>query len=687
MFNDSNLDILDRYKQQFENIFSVVPQISDIKPSAWAEKNVIIPGKGQLDYRYNPYCKEIIDTLAPDHPARVIAVMKGSQITFSSGVLMPALGYNIVENPCNTYLMVGTTDLLKPAGQKLDLMIDGAKIRKYISDQSKRKIRNKSGDTDEIKYYAGGYIKIGSATNPKSIAQVDLNWILLDDYEMIKGNSKIAGNFKDLIEIRAASNANTYKLMMISTPLTKSTSNIEPAFLYGDRRRYFIDCPCCHKPIIFKRNINEGEIINPLLEDIALTDGGIRYKVNQHGQLIKKSVRFVCYKCGDNFTDKNKQQMIRDAAWIPTAIPQAEDYYSYHISAWYAPINNFNWAFYANKEIEANPGGVRNEYKHQVQVNTCDGETYEPPNEAPKATEIMKNKRDYPIGMIPDQLSEKDGNGKIVLVTMGADMNGLYQGVNGASVHDARIDYVINAWSEKGPCYVISHGSIGTFISREGQNKADRVRWTYEPNKQNSVWPEFDRICQQDLIGQSGLHYKINSPGIDCGYLKEIVSAYMDWTIGRYPGNPTIGLRGNKEEKYVAYKTNIPFFTVGVQRNDVYFLQVGLYKDAISNNMLLKCNEGETQPAGFMNFPYSANGMFEYENFFEHFESEHRTTVVDKDGTETMRWMKKGAIPNHMWDCFLYSMAGRDIVVKETMKVVSKDKVFSYPDFVNYVLG
>lgn len=681
-------EILD-FRKQYTRIFSRDPLLSDIKPSDWAEKNIIIPGgKGRLNYDFNPYCRKIIDTMAPDHPARKVAVMKGSQITFSSGVIMPLLGYIIKEDPHNTLLMVGTSDLVKPAGEKLDLMIDGADLRDYIYDQSNRKRKTKSGDTDEFKHFSNGYIKLAALTNPKAIAQIDLERVLLDDFDMMKGTDKNTGNFLDLVEMRGAANMNTFKLMMIGTPLLKGSSNIEPAYLDGDQERYFVECPCCHEPIIFKWATKEGDIISKLTGETANGAGGIVYKYNNHNQLIKSSVGYVCYKCAGYFQDKNKQNMLREAVWTPTGIPISDDYYSFHISSLYAPVSMNNWAYYAGKHLEANPpNGQKNEWKMQVLTNTGFGETYEPPTEVPKATEIMKNVRSYEIGIIPEVQSIKDGNGEIVLLTIGADMNGTVKGFNKAPKDDARLDYEIVAHSASGATYSIKHGSIGTFIPLEGNDKADREYWSYEHNVYNSVWPEFNRVIRQPFHSDTGKTFFINMPAIDCGVYSDKVEAFLDWSIKENPDNPCVGVRGNKEEKYVQSNGNVSLFTIGKSRNDVYFVQVSLMKDILSSYMKAKWDGIGHQPPNFMNYPQPSNGLYGYENFFEHYQSEHRQRITDADGMVSYRWVKTGSgVQNHMWDCRVYNLAMREIIVAKLGKELG-EKEFRWIDYVNYILS
>lgn len=655
MFTDDNIS---RYLPQLTKIFSSNPTISDIKPSEWAEKNIIIPGgKGRLSYDFNPYCREIVDCMAPDHPMRKGAVMKGSQITFSSGVLMPALGYTIKEDPHNTLFMVGDSKLIGPANEKLDLMIDGANLRDLISDQSKRKRKTKTGDTDEFKYFPGGYIRLDALTNPMAIAQMDPERIYLDDFDAMKGSDKRTGAFLDLVEMRGAANYYTFKLLMISTPLIKAESNIEPAFLAGDQRYFNIECPHCHKPITWK--FKHDETIHFV------------WKEDNHGRLKEGSVEYICPKCGDAHNDKNKQRQLQGGIWVPTATAITKDYYSWHISSLYAPVSMNPWSFYVGKWLEAHPKGrPRNEFKYQTLVNTGFGLTYEPVAEAPKATAIMVNKQPYDIGIIPESLSIAHGNGKIVLLTCGSDMNGKMRGDFGkysSSENDARLDWYVVAHTESGATYGIAHGSIGTFKPLGGNEEEDRpdsginrVKWTYEHNKENSVWPEFDKILKQQWPVDTGGTMQINITALDCG-------AYA--TAGAYPfldksNSPIIGVKGDKVDQWQVFDRNVKMFRKSAERPDLYWVQGGMIKDKISDYMGLTWDgPPHTQPDNFMNFPLSKDGLFEYNGFFEHFESEARTQVT-KDGKTEYRWQKKKSdSQNHLWDCFVYNLAARDIFV------------------------
>src|SRR5690606_19874949 len=128
--------------------------------------------------------------------------------------------------------------------------------------------------------------------------------------------------------------------------------------------------------------------------------------------------------------------------------------------------------------------------EYQAWLNLGMGELYEEKAVSIRANALQLNIRHYPIGVVPDKLSVSDGNGNIILLTLACDLNGV--------TDDARLDWEVVGWSESGSCYSIKHGSIGTFIPREGQSKykVDREKWTYNFYHEKSVWPVLDEIIK-----------------------------------------------------------------------------------------------------------------------------------------------------------------------------------------------
>jgi phage terminase large subunit GpA-like protein len=665
-------DLLDPYKNQLIDIVkSSITLISNIKPSVWTEENVIMqkPFPGPFKYNRTPYTREIIDCLSPDHPARWVAVMKGAQVGFSAGVIMPGCAWIIKNNPGNTFITVGAPDLIEKATEKLDIVISNAGLRNYIKPQVLRKRNNKSGDTNSKKEFSGGYINITSANNHKAIRDVSLQYGFFDDFESVKASSKESGSTRKLLEQRFAAYSDTHKIFYISTPERKQTSNIEPAYLLGDQRKYFVPCPCCGEFIELKWSID--------VDNDSDNKAGITWKTDSNNKLISGSVGYICQMCGGFFDDKNKYELLNNGEWKPTTDPSKPGYYSYHLSALYAPIGMYDWEHYVNNYLEANPPGkARNESLYKSFVNLCLGETYEETGEAPRANELQNNIRNYDIGIIPDKLSINDGNGRIVLLTVSFDLNG--------TPDDARVDYEVLAYAENESTYSIEHGSIGTFIPNQSiaqKEKDDRVKWTYEHNRTNSVWPEVDKIISKEFKTDSGKSMKIFISGIDTGHYNYLAYPFVD-----KHGPNVVSLKGDKENKYIPFGIDVPNFKPGKEKQKLYIVQVGQLKDKLAALMKYNYNEVDKQQPGFMNFPQPANGLYLLKNYFSHYESEQKIIETKPDGSISAKWEKKSAThQNHFWDCRIYNLVLKDILIGMIAKEV-KQKDFSWNDYVNTVL-
>lgn len=645
-------------------------KISDILPSEWAEENRVMTSElssRQGPYRFDnsPYIREMLDCLSPGHPSRKIAIMKGAQIGLSTGLIENGIGWIIAENPGNILFLVGHEDLVKDAGKKVDALIDNTGIRNLIRSASKRKRNASTGDTDRVKEYAGGYLKIGTE-NKKTLRNISMKFGFIDDFEGMRGQTKEAGATTKMIEQRFASFAQVMKLFYISTPELKETSNIEPVYELGDQRRFHIPCPCCGDFIVLEwqtvSEINEGE------------PAGIYWELDDKGKLIPEKVGYVCQKCGDFFTDQKKGELLNHGEWRPTAEPSEPGYYSYHISALYAPTFMYGWERYVRDYLEAHDEyGNVDDAKMKTFYNLCLGLTWEGAKESGSAELLQQNIRDYEIGILPGVLAEEDGNGEFVMITCGADLGG--------KVDDARLDYEIVAYTESGASYSIDHGSIGTFVS--GNKDEDREKWSYRLGNdvKNSIWPEFDKILKKvyhnDKTGDA--YMKIMQTGLDTGHFTEYAYGFVN------SRNNIYGLKGKGMNKYENPDSNVKLYTPSRSKENLYLIETNRTKDELVNKMNLKWNPdfAEQQPVGFMNFPTPNNSKYGFENYFSHFESEEKR--IDKNGN--FIWVKKTTTTqNHLFDCRLYAEAVRNILVQE-MGISKKEKNYSWEDYCEWALS
>jgi len=628
-----------------------VNMISDMLPSEWAEQRMrITTGRfqGPLGYNRTPYFKDIADFFSNYNPYNEGALMGGAQLGKSKTVIEAAIAWLISERPCNIGFLTGHADLSMESMDLLDSAIDNSGLRSLIRKQSLKTRVSQTGDTRKLKEYPGGKLIAGSATNHKLLRQRDWEKVIADDIEAAKGASKESGSTVSLIRKRTASFGDKKKILWVSTPELKHTSIIEPLFLSGNQQRWDIPCQRCHRhiPLYWEASI-------PDCDDKA----GIHWDYDRHtGKLDPKTVGYVCQLCGQFFNDKNKYQFLLDGHWDAKAEPTNPKMVSWHISGLYAAAGMDSWTDHVRAYLECHPKDqpVKQE-EYKTFVNLTLGESFEAAAAETSALKIRQNRSNYLPWEVPEKLSLSHGNGRIVLLTMAADMNG--------KKDDARLDWEIVAWPQQGGNYSVAHGSIGTFIPKEESLpvKKDRARWTYDFDKENNVWVELDKIRNRVFMTDTGRKMQIMFTGLDCGFFSA-GHAYPYVDKNAY----VIGLKGKWEEDYLKYNADIKYFYEAKERANLYLVTVGKIKDEVWRNMQLDWTDRDVvQPYGFMNFPHSADGMYEDPNYFSHFESEHCVVVSNKDGTDSSyRWEKKRSnVMNHMWDCRIYNHAVKEIFI------------------------
>jgi len=654
-------------------------QISDILPSEWAEQNRFMTSdvsamEGMYTFNNSPYVREIVDFLSPSNPYRVLAIMKGAQLGLSTGFIENGIGWIISQQPGNILCLVGHDDLVEKAMGKIDNMIDTTGIRRLIHSNANRAKNNKSGDKDRSKEFTGGHLTLGP-TNHKTLRQVSYRYGFIDDFEAMKSDTKESGATVPMIMQRFSTYAKTMKLAFISTPEVKETSNIEREYLKGDQRKYFVPCPCCGEYITF-----EWECDSEIVEN---GKAGIYYELDENSELITDSVGYVCQKCNQFFTDQKKSEMLLAGEWRPTAKAKDPEYTSYHISSLYGPTYMFGWFKYVKQYLEANPPGQpRDEKLHQTFVNLVLGDTYEQSGQSIDATSIQKNIRPYQVGIVPERQSIADGNGRIVLLTFGSDLNGTAEDVKLNYVDDARFDWEVIAWSESGASYSVEHGSIGTFQPASMRdvkfhNHPDRVKWSYKFGAEHCVWDEVDKLLSKRWTLDTGKALPIFAAAIDYGHLSEYVNPYVE--NSQYN---VYAVKGDKlQDSGIFINQDYKPFSISKDNAKLWILNVNRYKDLLATHIGLVWNPHITkiQPADFMNFPTPEDGKYQLHNYFSHFEAEHK--VVDEKSKRFV-WKKKTAnAQNHLFDCRIYGMAARDIFINELFKE-AKVKNGTWKDYV-----
>ena len=614
---DRDKDKLELFCRHLHNIGKDFDyKFSTISPSDWAEEKRVMSSDvsafvGKFKYDTTPYLREIVDRLKPDDPTRRVAIIKGAQLGFSTGVLESGIGWIIDQSPAPIILAARDEGLVKMMmASKIEQMIDSTGIRKKLRASSIRARNSATGDTALEKQFSGGTLRAFSIQQPGRMRQISAKYGFLDDFEAAK-TDKDAGDPASLFETRFTSYGAQSKIFYISTPETKQTSKIEPLYKRGDQRKWHVPCPCCGSYIVLEWKTKSKDN----------KDAGITWKLDDDGVLIKDSVGYTCQDCGGFFKDNIKYDLNLAGEWKPTARAEDHTFKSYHLSALYAPAGMSDWADCVQKFLVACPPNKPTKIpEYKTFLNTILGQTFEERGRSLTANKLSMNTREYPIGVVPEQLSISEGNGPICMITLACDLGGKNE--------DARVDYELVAWSQGGASYSIDHGSIGTFVNASKDNDNEpRDQWTYNHFVRNSVWGPLKELMETPIPSDNGGDmFNVMITGIDTGHFTQNAYSFIDQCLAN--GLNIVGLKGKGVDTTRKFDANTRIYTKGKEVDFLYLLEVNQIKDELAAMMDHKWDENRDvlQPNGFMNFPTPSEGKYTMKSYFKHYEGEKKSS-------------------------------------------------------------
>jgi len=634
---------------------------NNYSPSEWIEYNRYIQQHVSInmfgDFKWNettPYMREITDHLSPYSPVTHITLMKGVRTGGTFCLVHNGVPYMMSERPSNIMLLSANKELATKTMQGVDNGIDGCNVR-YLIGKGSRVQSYSKGDTMEKKFFSGGFelFNFGGQSDD-NMRQVTASVIIADEVDAFKFTSTKGGSFTDTMEDRASDAGERKKIIYISSPRLLETSVIYTKFLEGDQRIYLVPCPKCGKDIELVWNErNENNTRYGVIFDVI------------NGEVDKKSVRYRCGKCENDFLEsKYKREMLINGFWKPQIERINKTNVSYRISALYAPVVMDGWSDFAVRWQKAHPrDGIKDNAKVQTFTNSIMGLPYKTEGITIKSTKLQGNRRDYKVGECPFELSKKDGNGEIMIITLSCDLNG-YE-------HDGRIDYEIQAKSEQGAIYSIDAGSFGTFIpkvekdalKREGVDVAkldyERTKYTYKLGVENSIWDKFEEKIKETY---GKYDRKLTIIAVDIGSFTEHAVAFVKKI--KNMKMPIFSVMGANEEIFTAKSRNETTKVYKLsERGDMFLLNVNIIKDRLASYIQLDSYVDDSgqmkQPEFYMNFPeYDAKlGKYTYRNYFAHYEAEHKKEKKAEGVDTRYLWEKKRqGIQNHFFDVAVYNV-------------------------------
>lgn len=481
--------------------------------SGWAAAKRVLPAgttafPGSFDVSRTPYLKEIMDCLSESSDTQIVAVLKGTQVGYTVAVLENWIGYIIDEAPGPAMFVSGDQTMAEQSVEvRIDRMIDTAGLREKIKPQTRKTSNKKSGDTDALKQFPGGWLM---AVGPNSLAKLrsfSQRYLALDEIDVARQGALADGDWLNSVWRRTDAFDDMKKILAGSTPLEEETSRIWALYQDGTQERYFVPCKHCG-------------------EKQALTRKRLKWDVGDDGNLIRESVHYECKFCKGHWKNYDKDWFLQPrngAEWRPSATPKRHAMRSFHLPSIYAGVGFRSWEDIAQESIAAE-GDIG---KQQILRNNVDAFPWRVIHHAPSYQKVMIRRDGYESGRLPVGFEP-------VIYTLGAD------------VQADRIECEIVAWSEDKRSAAVGYHVLPG-------NTAD---------VSDQSWRALESILESEYHHGDRLTLAL----IDAGYQSDVVYEFCSQFAGGV--HPVMGAsyRGQRGEVYK--RQLVPSF--GVERIDLF---------------------------------------------------------------------------------------------------------------------
>ena len=603
-----------------------------ILPSEWAELKRYLPPSltrmpGYYSFDVAPPLREILDCFSQTSNIREVAFKKGAQVGANTGIIENVIGYE-VEHIKNSPCMFVTADQ-DLAENVIELRVLPMLRHSGMSDliqSADDKNKRKTGQTAKrLEWKGGGFLLPQGANSAGKLKSWSIKILLMDEIDEYKRDLKNQGSPIALARKRTAAYEDTRKIYYGSTPSLAQTSHIEPLFLYGDQRYYYVPCPHCKRKQIlkFKGVRDDG------------SKYGMQFDVDDRGDLIETSVAYLCENqdCGALFFDHDKAWFLEPrngAAWVPTAKSKDPNFRSYHLSSLYS--NMQTWVECVRQWLKAwdvKLDRVRDLEEMKTFYNTVLGETWEVKGQHLKYEQIINNRRNcYASGEIPNHTALNEAGSVVHLLVASAD------------VHGARIDVQVVGYCTGSRSYSIE------WLKLEGNT---------EDIHNGKPWIELRKLIEEKTyLADDGKQYKIALTLIDSGYRTDEVYQFCGaYSSGVFAikGEDIIS-KAARHREFMEFKTKV--------NTTAYHINTMIYKDRMHSALRLDWDDPqERQPPGYPNFPRDYS-----DKFFKELTAESKREKISKETGQRVGffWHCPSGVDNHAWDTSVYCQAALEII-------------------------
>lgn len=610
-----------------DEVDGLVDELHHITPSEFNEKYRYLPASvtkipGYLRYSNTPMLREIVDCFDVQSPIREVNVKKGVQVAYST-MLESIFLYAMAHVKTDPIMFITADKELAKARVENNFipMLQQSGFAHLLRSSDEGNARKSGKTVDHWQWEGGGYMVPFGAINANKMRSFSIRWMLKDE---ISGWPKVVGrdgNPHRLTDDRCAAYWDQRKIFRGGTCLLLPNDPADVEYKRGDQRKYMVRCLSCNfRQEIRWRGINKktGHVY------------GFIWEMNE-GSLLLDSVRWVCAECAHAHNDYDKDRLFspdHGAEWVPTAKPENPFIRSYHLPAFYAPLQPWHkqvTTWLAAWDVEADK--VKDVGALQTFYNNVLAEPFEITGDKIRFITVSAHRRAvYRLGQIPNRYAAQHSVSKILFITCHVD------------VQKRDLAVSVFGWCRDSICYTIDYWRFGGDDCTQLSDAA---------------WQRLREVIEEKLYtADDGTQYRVVMTTVDAGYANDTVVQFCSaYSTGVYPilgrDRPA---KAQRIQEFAEFTTATG--TVG------YRILVDHYKDRNAPVLRREWVE-ESGPQK----PYHFNAPVDIpDKALKELTVESRREKTDDRGQTVHYWHRPQGAPNELWDLFQYGSATVEII-------------------------
>lgn len=641
-----------------EQISLMTDRIERLDPVTYNERTRYIPNgaspePGYIRFDRFPFLREPLMCFAQESTVREVNFQKGVQVGYTT-LLESVLLYYIGHVRTMPGMFVTADDGLSKGRMENNIlpMLHESELFENIRSADVGNTRKTGKTKDFLQWKGGGYLIYNGANNAAKMRQYSVQFMLKDE---IDGWPEIVGkdgNPDALTDDRLSAYWAVRKILRGSTPLLHP-SMISTAYNDGDQRKYLVLCRGCSFPQELRM-----EVVNSKTGLV----GGFHWET-ENDVLILESVHYVCPNCGHPHWEHDKEALFsteQGAHWSPTAPPKEPGIRSYHLPAFYSPVNFRPWsknisdylACYDVKQKKVTDIG-----RYQRFYNNVLGMPFRQPGAKVRFESVSAHRRmQYRFGEVPNAYAVEHSGSEILFLTCVVD------------VHKGNLAVAVFGWCKGARVYLIDY-------------------WRFEPKPDTmpdcrdisaTVWQDVrDLIEDKVYIADNGRQYRILLTFIDSNgpANANVLSFCSEYAAGVFP---ILGRSRQNGNSRMAEFAKFP----AQDGSSGWAINVDHYKDRMASALRRQWIEGQgPQDQYHFNAPLDTT-----DDQLKELTKEELRKKTDARGREYHEWHRLGSTAqNELWDNLGYGYAGVEILARDIVIEQHEKEEINWVEFWEYV--